>query len=342
MSGCCNVYFATGLPVTSLTTRMATAASTSLSKLDILADTVMAKCDVLDGIEDGVIDDPLSCGFDPDIDLAPLMCSAGRDGRALLHSGAVADRQGLLQRAVRQRGRLDHQGRAPGSGARLDAVHSARRQRELSRHAAGAARGHIENLFYEQDPGVPVADLTDLSRAPDRSANPPEYAWWEFDIDDVTAGRADFMKAITNADDPDLRRFHVEGDGKLILWHGWADAGAPPEPDAQLLRRSGRRNVRRRFARSQGHARLFMFPGHGSLRRGAARIAGMRSRRWLTGSRTARRRTTSSRAVRRTAASTTNGASAHIPRRASYTGPDGGQNDPQNWVQAEFLVPVNP
>ena len=38
------------------------------------------------------------------------------------------------------------------------------------------------------------------------------------------------MKAITNAGDPDLRRFLFEGDGKLILWHGWADPGVPPEP----------------------------------------------------------------------------------------------------------------
>ena len=35
------------------------------SKLPLLADAVNAACDALDGITDGVLDDPRKCRFDP-------------------------------------------------------------------------------------------------------------------------------------------------------------------------------------------------------------------------------------------------------------------------------------
>ena len=46
----------------------------SLTKLRRLARAVLDQCDANDGIVDGVIDDPLQCNFDPDRDLAGMMC----------------------------------------------------------------------------------------------------------------------------------------------------------------------------------------------------------------------------------------------------------------------------
>src|SRR5689334_4071445 len=48
------------------------------AKLALVADRVMAKCDAIDGLKDGLIDDPRKCNFDPRHD-APA-CSAGSDG----------------------------------------------------------------------------------------------------------------------------------------------------------------------------------------------------------------------------------------------------------------------
>ena len=42
--------------------------------------------------------------------------------------------------------------------------------------------------------GVAPADLLDVATPPDRTATPPEWAWWEFDIDDVTAVEGDVMR----------------------------------------------------------------------------------------------------------------------------------------------------
>src|SRR5690606_6228368 len=79
-------------------------------------------------------------------------------------------------------------------------------------------------------PGEPVPDPSDLSIVPDKTATPPEFAWWEFDLDDFTAGKAERMMAIMDATDPDLSRFLLRGNGKLMLYHGWADPERPGQP----------------------------------------------------------------------------------------------------------------
>ena len=38
-----------------------------------------------------------------------------------------------------------------------------------------------------------------MGMPPDRTATPPEWTWWEFDIYDVTAGEGDVMKQLMSA-----------------------------------------------------------------------------------------------------------------------------------------------
>ena len=73
-----------------------------------------------------------------------------------------------------------------------------------------------------------MPNLVDLSREPDTTASLPEWAWWQFNIDDVTAGKGDLMTSITDATDPDLSRFLLDNGGKLLLYHGWSDTGTVP------------------------------------------------------------------------------------------------------------------
>ncbi|MBV9771844.1 MAG: tannase/feruloyl esterase family alpha/beta hydrolase, partial [Bryobacterales bacterium] len=48
------------------------------AKLALVGEKVMAKCDEIDGLKDGLIDDPRKCNFDPARDVPA--CSAGTDG----------------------------------------------------------------------------------------------------------------------------------------------------------------------------------------------------------------------------------------------------------------------
>jgi feruloyl esterase len=45
------------------------AGAIAVEKLPLLASAVYKKCDVLDGVKDGLLDDPRKCGFDPAADL---------------------------------------------------------------------------------------------------------------------------------------------------------------------------------------------------------------------------------------------------------------------------------
>jgi hypothetical protein len=67
------------------------------------------------------------------------------------------------------------------------------------------------------------------------------------------------LKAALSADldaQPDLRRFFARG-GKLILWHGWADAAIPPEATLKYYD-----DVHRiAGAEAKASVRLFMVPG---------------------------------------------------------------------------------
>ena len=54
----------------------------SLTKFDLLIDAVLAKCNGVDGITDGVIDNPLACDFQPEVELAEKMCPDNVNGDA--------------------------------------------------------------------------------------------------------------------------------------------------------------------------------------------------------------------------------------------------------------------
>ena len=53
-------------------------------KVERIAEAVVEKCDAVDGIVDGVIDNPPACGFDPDRDLAHMTCAGDVDGESCL------------------------------------------------------------------------------------------------------------------------------------------------------------------------------------------------------------------------------------------------------------------
>jgi feruloyl esterase len=85
----------------------------------------------------------------------------------------------------------------------------------------------------------------------------PGYTPMDFDFDNDPAA-LEYMAAIYNSDNPDLSRFKERG-GKLLLWHGWADAIVIPQKtidyyEAVLSKMGGESKV-------QEFLRLFMIPG---------------------------------------------------------------------------------
>ena len=90
----------------------------SAAKLAFMADKVMEKCDAIDGLKDGLIDDPRKCNFDPARDVPA--CPAGDGWRELPYERAGRNHFQGLWRACQQR------------QAVLPRVHAGKRGRHLA------------------------------------------------------------------------------------------------------------------------------------------------------------------------------------------------------------------
>ena len=307
----------------------------SLRKLELLADTVLARCDANDGIEDGVIDEPLTCDFEPKRDLATMMCPKDANADACFTTAQLKTIEDFYRGPYDSRGLVVIKGRAFGAERGWTEYIPYAGNQMFPTHLFNA-RDHAAFLFYEKDPGVPVPRANDLKYVPDKKATPPEWAWWEFDIDDLTAGKADLMKSLMNATDPDLERFLVRRNGKLILWHGWNDAGAPPEPTKDYYDEVVAATFGGDRAAARSSARLFMFPGMGHCAGGAgpntwdplaplvAWVESGTAPDSVVATHSTDGRVDNERAV------------CAYPQVARYSGPAGGANDRANWTAANF------
>ena len=82
-------------------------------KVQILGDAVTAACDALDGVEDGVIDDPRRCGFDP----ASLTCLVDQDTDTCFTPKQVQAVEDIWRGPVNGAGEVLYPGLVPGGEA---------------------------------------------------------------------------------------------------------------------------------------------------------------------------------------------------------------------------------
>lgn len=198
------------------------------TKIKLINDAVLAKCDKLDGVKDGVLENPHQCRFDP----AELRCK-GADGPSCLNSSEV----GALRKIYR--------------GPRL---------RDGRRVFAGFPLGNediAENKqgWIDPSPAGTGAFGTEFYRW--MVYGNPKWSPETFDLNRDYPLAVKRMGHIVDSHDPDLRAFVKKG-GKLIVYHGWSDARI--QADASLLYYDA---VRRRVgpASAAKSVRLFMVPG---------------------------------------------------------------------------------
>jgi feruloyl esterase len=169
-------------------------------KLPALERAVLAACDALDGITDGILDDPRECAFDAIRDL-PL-CAPGNASDPNCFTAA-------------QRGIVDAIYRGPGG------VH---RAPGYAKGGEGDPRNWKTWMVWSQL----AADRPSLQHvlvdAFFRNFPAPGRDFRSFD---AANGSFDLREPAGFAAAGDLRPYQQRG-GKLLLWHGWADAAIPP------------------------------------------------------------------------------------------------------------------
>lgn len=217
-------------------------APVTAAKLALVAGKVMAKCDALDGLKDGLIDDPRKCKFDAAVDVPA--CKAGADGADCLTSAQAAAIMKIYGGPV-SNGKAFFPGYMPGSEAVVSG-------------ANGASSSNWMNLIVAAQPDAKSADFN-LAENTMRYLVPtppnPDYDYKTFNFDRDIHMLDDWSKKV-DAKDTDLSKFKKAG-GKLLMTYGWADPILQPMMGVNYFEQA----VAKNGSTTTDFFRLFMVPG---------------------------------------------------------------------------------
>ena len=221
------------------------AVSLTPAKLALVADKVMEKCDAIDGLKDGLIDDPRKCNFDPARDVPA--CSAGSDNSDCL-STAQAAAIAKIYSGPSANGKPLFPGYMPGSEAVVPSLFG------------GGMGSSWLNVIVTTQPDRKPADFN-LGEGIIRYLVPkpakPDYDYQTFDFGRDIPLLRDWSK-LADAKNPDLSKFKKRG-GKLLMTYGWADSILQPMVGVNYYDQAVAKNGRD----TTDFFRLFMVPGMG-------------------------------------------------------------------------------
>jgi len=196
------------------------------AKAQLIHKAVLDACDAIDGIKDGVIDNPKKCKFDPGV----LECK-GADDATCLTKGQAQTARLIYMSPVNPKTKREITGLEPGS--------------ELGWTDMGWT-GSARSTGLDQFRFIVFKDPTwDVDK-------------FNFETDIVRAEETDAN--MINALDPNLKPFFDRG-GKLIQYHGWNDPQISPGNSVQYYQRVA--SAVGGLAKAQASHRLFMAPGMG-------------------------------------------------------------------------------
>ncbi|GAA2533384.1 tannase/feruloyl esterase family alpha/beta hydrolase [Winogradskya humida] len=205
------------------------------NKLPLIHAAVLAACDTIDGLRDGLVDDPRLCHFNP----ASIVCTTGQDSATCLTSAEATVVRKLHDGATDEHGNRLEPAIAHEWSSELDwtlFIPAAQGQ------TVGSEMFALSYLRYLAQPNNPNPDykLSDLKFT--------VASFWKTMLPSTT-----YMAAI----DPDLSAFQRAG-GKLLLWHGWNDQHISPQGTMDyydtMRTTMGAATVDR-------FAKLYLFPG---------------------------------------------------------------------------------
>ena len=236
----------------------------SLALIDILHEKVLQKCDAIDGVVDGLVSDPLSCNFSPTVDLSDAMCPSDAGGAQCFTQAQVQTITDLYNGPTDSAGRQVYPGKMFGSEPRWPGYYIPSERNNMGpSKLMGVAGDHMNYLFYEEDPGVTVPNVRDVNYQAKTNGVIPEFHWIDWDIDDFFSGKGDVMKAITDANDPDLTRFLVDAGGKMLIYHGLVDTLIVATDTINYYNDMVDTTFNGSMSDAQNSARLYLAPGMG-------------------------------------------------------------------------------
>jgi feruloyl esterase len=210
----------------------------------ILHNAVIAACDKLDGLEDGIISDARRCHFDP----ASLLCKPGSAPGTCLTQPQIDAANRIYQGVHKSDGTALFQGFARGSELKWPQMWASK--------TPGGSSWDFWRYSVFQNPQFRNIDF-DFDRDADRGLSTVRAGMRVADIYNVK---------------PDLSAFRARG-GKLIIYHGWADEQVTPYASLDFY---AHMVAEQNQDGTDAFLRMFMLPGisHCSGGPGAGNIGG--------------------------------------------------------------------
>lgn len=171
--------------------------------MPILHQAVLEQCDALDGLKDGLINDPRACHFDP----STTLCKPGQTTACLTAQQVDAANK------IYQGPHDEKTGIALALGAPMPGS-------ELAWPGVFVPQAGGDDIF-----SVQIAESALQTLVFEHNPRHFELSQLKFDI--ATFDKLRPLYGLYSAVDPDLSAFKHHG-GKLILWHGWSDPHISP------------------------------------------------------------------------------------------------------------------
>ncbi len=164
-----------------------------VQKHAMIHQAVLAQCDALDGVKDGLIENPAECRFDP----SPVVCKDG-DSASCLTPAQAKVAKALMGPATTPSGKEIFPGYAPG-----------------------AELGWAFLLGGNEPYSNPLEDYKYIVY------KNPDWDWRTYDLERDLAAAEKAGAGTLTAVSEDLGAFTKHG-GKLLMYHGWSDQQIPP------------------------------------------------------------------------------------------------------------------
>ena len=211
------------------------AGTLSEAKLNLINRATLDACDILDGVEDGLLVNPKVCRFDP----AALTCKGAENGTCLTSAQVTTARRIL----------------SPG------------KLRDGREYQPGPEISSVLGVYGNRPPGW--ATWAQLGSEPAPNDNfvyvvykDPKWDWRNFQVT-TALPLAEEANAIETAHAADLSTF-LQGGGKIIFYHDWSDPSVAPQATINYFN-----EVQKVSARAAEATQLFLVPGMGHCTGGA-------------------------------------------------------------------------
>ena len=198
------------------------------AKLAAIQKASLAACDALDGVKDGIINDPAKCHFDPEV----LLCKHG-------------DAKDCLT--------------APQVGA-LKALYAGAKDAQERNFFPGFSMGDETSWrvwVVGEDPEASLSGRFIRNNFRYIVTGDPKWNALSADVDAMLRLSKEKSAADLDSTNPDLSRFAARG-GKLILYHGWNDPAISPSNTIAYYKEV---QTTMGAAKADSFARLYMVPG---------------------------------------------------------------------------------